>query len=136
MDAAAAAPGLPEHSRQPLAALAGRGAVESLTLLTAGGFDTGSVRVGDLELTIWNEYMTLERSGRRLATFPDLIVTLDDRTGLPVASAELREGASVAVAVVPRSALRLAPAALDAANLAVIERALGKTIVRPVRNPC
>ncbi len=118
------------------ATVAGEGRVESLRLHTGGGFDTGSCRVGALELTIWNEYMTLESCNQRLATFPDLIVTLDAQTGMPVTSAELSEGSRVAVAVVPAGVLRLAPAALDPVNLAAIERAIGKTIVPYLRPAC
>lgn len=118
------------------AVVAGSGTVESLVLRTAGGFDTGSFRAGGLELTIWNEYMTLESSGRRLATFPDLIVTLDQQTGIPVTSADLSEGARISVVVVPSGALRLAPAALDPAHLAVIERVTGKDILPYVRPAC
>jgi hypothetical protein len=118
------------------AVLVGSGRVESLDLRTAGGFDSGSVRVGGLELTIWNEYMTLESSGQRLATFPDLIVTLDLQTGMTVTSAELWEGAVVAVVVVPAGALPLAPAALDPVHLVVIERVTGKDVLPYARPTC
>lgn len=73
------------------------GKIEELHLTTTGGFDVGTVQIKDYELTFWNEYMTLERGNERLATFPDLIMTFDQASGLPVTSAEIRQGQKVAV---------------------------------------
>lgn len=84
------------------------GVVEKVELKTEGGFDSGRVLVGGLELTFWNEYMTLEKTdGTRLGTFPDLIMTLDQATGTPVTTADIREEQQVAVLLVPRTKLRL-----------------------------
>ncbi len=68
------------------ARLVGCGTLDRLERRCEGGFDVGYARVAGLELTIWNEYMTLERDGSRIATFPDLIVTLAAGTLLPVTS--------------------------------------------------
>jgi len=84
------------------------GVVEKVELKTEGGFDSGRVIIGGLELTFWNEYMTLEKKdGTRLGTFPDLIMTLDQATGTPVTTADISEQQKVAVLLVPRSQLRL-----------------------------
>ncbi|WP_223066308.1 DUF917 family protein [Paenibacillus caui] len=83
------------------------GKVTDFQLETTGGFDVGTVRVGGYEMTFWNEYMTLEKDGERLATFPDLIMTLDAKTARPVVTAALENGQQLAVIVVPRANLLL-----------------------------
>ena len=66
-----------------------KGIVSNISLETRGGYDVGKVLIkgksNSYEITFWNEYMTLENAdGVRLATFPDLIVTLDIKTSLPL----------------------------------------------------
>lgn len=69
-----------------------RGRVESLRLETIGAYDVGGFRLSDgAELTFVNEYMTVERDGERVATFPDVITTLSPVTGLPLSIANLRD---------------------------------------------
>ena len=105
------------------------GTVESWDLETTGGFDVGTAVVDGHELTFWNEYMTLEHDGERLATFPDLITTLDAETGEPISTAELAEGQSVAVVVAPASSLSLG-AGMDATELfEPVEEAVGKSVI-------
>ncbi|MDP2948449.1 MAG: DUF917 family protein [Chloroflexota bacterium] len=108
-----------------------RGVVTSFVLETRGGFDIGRLGLsGDGEaftLTFWNEYMTLDGHSR-LATFPDLIMTFDPE-GLPVTSAELREGREVQVLTVPASRLILGSGMRDKALFVVAEEAVGKTII-------
>ncbi|WMI72337.1 DUF917 family protein [Aminobacterium sp. MB27-C1] len=85
-----------------------RGTVQNLELETAGGFDVGRVDIDDIALTFWNEYMTLERTnGERLGTFPDLIMTMDGHSGMPVTSAEIEKGQSIYVITVPKTNLCL-----------------------------
>jgi len=114
---------------------------------------------GQIELAFCNEYLTLEAAfgsatgggagsvvvraggssaggdagsvGRsvRLATFPDLIVTMDLRSGMPVSSAEIREGQEFAVVVVPRHRLILGAGVKDPKLYRDVERAVGKDLV-------
>jgi uncharacterized protein len=105
-----------------------RGPVRDYHLETRGGFDVGYVRVGDLELTFWNEYMTAERSGERLATFPDLIATLDATTGDPVVSAELVEGRELLVMAVPKARMILGAGVRRPECLAPAEAAVGRSL--------
>ena len=85
-----------------------RGTVKNMELKTAGGFDTGHVKVDGCILTFWNEYMTLEReSGDRLNTFPDLIMTMDGNSGIPVTSAEIRRDQLIYVIAVSKEKLLL-----------------------------
>lgn len=108
------------------------GTVESRELETTGGFDVGTAVVDGHEMTLWNEYMTLERDGDRLATFPDLITTLDNETGEPVSTAELSEGQSVAVVVAPASSLSLGAGMRRQELFEPVEEAVGKSVIEYV----
>jgi DUF917 family protein len=105
------------------------GTVESRTLETTGGFDVGTAVVDGHELTFWNEYMTLERDGERLATFPDLITTLDAETGRPISTAKLAEGQSVTVVVAPATSLTLGAGMEDSELFEPVEETVGKSVV-------
>ncbi|MFC5972971.1 DUF917 family protein [Halomarina salina] len=105
------------------------GTVESYALETTGGFDVGTAVVDGHDLTFWNEYMTLDRDGERLATFPDLITTLDAANGEPISTADLDEGRSVAVVVAPAASLSLGAGMTDPALFEPIEDAVGVPIL-------
>lgn len=105
------------------------GEVTDFHLETSGGFDVGKVTVNSHELTFWNEYMTLERSGERLATFPDLIMTFDAETGRPVVSAEVSKGQSIAVIAVPKANLKLGATMRNRKLLKQIEDIIGQSII-------
>jgi len=115
-------------------ALAGRvlssGPISDCRLETRGGYDTGTLRVDDVRLTFWNEFMTAENALGRLATFPDLIVALDAHTGLPLATAEVHNGCEVILVFAPRGRLMLADGVRRVENLRVIEDALGVPVLR------
>lgn len=83
------------------------GEVETVDRFTAGGFDSGTAAMGEWELTFWNEYMTLEKGGERIATFPDLISVLDCGTGAVVPSDGLKPGMEVALFTASRRELIL-----------------------------
>lgn len=110
-----------------------RGTVEHVTLHTEGGFDLGSVLIGcegtEFEVSFWNEYMTVQQDGRRLATFPELIVVLDAATGLPQTSAMLRPGNRVILAKVPMEHLILSSSMRNRKLLEDAEKRIGKELV-------
>lgn len=106
------------------------GRVDSAQLVSQGGFDLGEVKVGDLVLTFWNEYMTLERDGERLATFPDLIMTMEAKTGRPITTAEIQHGQEVMVIMVPRENLNLGAGMKDPKLFREVEEVIGKEIVK------
>lgn len=109
------------------------GEVVRKDLETTGGFDVGRVVVeGGYELVFWNEYMTLERQSERLATFPDLMTTMDARTGFPLSSAEVQVGGRIAVVVVPRASLILGAGVKDKSLYGVVEQVTGKKIIEYV----
>jgi DUF917 family protein len=103
--------------------------VRAVELASAGGFDSGRVMLDDYELTFWNEYMTLERGGERLATFPDLIMTLDAESGQPLTSAEIRAGQRAVLLYVPRDKLILGAGMRDPELLRPAESLLGKRLL-------
>ncbi len=107
-----------------------QGKVDSVELVSQGGFDVGEVKVGDLELTFWNEYMTLEREGERLATFPDLIMTMEAKSGRPITTAEIQKGHEVIVIMVPRENLNLGAGMRDPELFREVEEVIGKEIVK------
>lgn len=112
----------------------GKGRVSDVRLRTEGGFDVGQVTVeradgSVLDLAFWNEYATCECLGKRLATFPDLLATLDLSSGVPLSSAEIAPGKEVAVLKVPHEHLILGAGMRDMDLMRPLERAIGKEIV-------
>lgn len=103
--------------------------VSDLQIETRGGYDVGRCRIGSLDLTFWNEFMTADRDGARLVTFPDLIVTLDAQCGTPIPTAELVTGQRVIAVAVPRAHLLLGAGVRDPDNLRVIEATIGVSIL-------
>ena len=117
------------------------GQVIDVQLETVNGLDVGAVRVETddrrtAELGFWNEYVSLDLAdadggnSRRVGTFPDLLATMDATTGLPLSSAEVRVGQTVAVLHVDRRHLILGAGMRDKALLRSIEEATGRDVVR------
>lgn len=105
------------------------GPVERCELSQEGGFDVGTVELGGSEMTFWNEYMTLEIDGKRLGTFPDLIMTLDSKTGAPVVTARVEVGQELTVICVDRERLLLSSTMHNEALLGSIEPIINKSIL-------
>lgn len=88
-----------------------RGKIADYELKMEGGYDIGHLNVKDgsrsVRFTFWNEYMFVEEDGKRLATFPDLLCTLDAATGEAVSSAEASDGREVYALVIPKEKLIL-----------------------------
>ena len=134
--AAASGEGADEAVKAALGTLGGelvcRGRVIEKTLEAKGGFDVGAIMVeGDgevYEATFVNEYMTLERDGRRLGTFPDLICTFDGE-GQPSTSAAIEEGDIVYLTNTDRNRIPIGDGNRYPEIYEPIERALGKPLV-------
>ena len=109
-----------------------RGRVGSYRLETRGGFDVGRMEVasdqGTFRLTIWNEYMTMDGPGGRLATFPDLIATLD-REGWPLISAAIEEGTDLDLLIAPAGRLVLGAGMRDPELFRLVEEAVGEPML-------
>jgi DUF917 family protein len=106
------------------------GTVTDFQLETTGGFDVGTVKIDDsYEMTFWNEYMTLEKNGQRLSTFPDLIMTLDAKTAKPIVTAAIEKGQQLAVIAVPKEKLLLSTTMSNEKLMKPIEDIIKKPIL-------
>jgi DUF917 family protein len=109
-----------------------RGRIAEKTLEARGGFDVGTIIVesdgGAFEATYVNEYMTLERGGERLATFPDLICTFDGH-GDPVTSATVEEGDDVFLTLTDKEKIPIGDGNRYPEIYEPIEAALGRPMV-------
>ncbi|MGP9821094.1 DUF917 domain-containing protein [Salinarimonas sp. NSM] len=114
-------------------AIIARGTISRKAVVyTNEAFDIGTVTVGAGDdarvLHVMNEYMAVEdMAGTRLATFPDVITTLDP-TGEPLSVGQLREGMEVVVLQVPKSVIPLASSVLDPSVYPSVEKAMGIAI--------
>lgn len=106
-----------------------RGKIDELTLTMVGGLDEGILTIYEagnrFDLFIWNEYMALDKNGKRQNTFPDLIMTFDEKTGMPVTSSALVKGQGVFVLQVPYQQLSLGAGMYEESGYHRIEAALG-----------
>ncbi|MEO8882210.1 MAG: DUF917 domain-containing protein, partial [Devosia sp.] len=101
---------------------------------TREAFDIGKFVIGegDKAVTIhtMNEYMAIDDvGGIRLATFPDIIATLD-ASGTPLSAGQMREGMYVFILHVPKKLIPLASSVIDAAVYPPVEKALGIELAR------
>lgn len=108
------------------------GGVENFDLSTQGGFDVGKLDISNgrdtVSLTFWNEYMTVEKNGERVATFPDLIVTMDKNSGLVKSSAEIQNHDEIILVKVPKSKIILGMGMFDNALFKDVEKIIGKSM--------
>ncbi|MGH1466837.1 MAG: DUF917 family protein [Cognatishimia sp.] len=104
------------------------GTVTKNSVAYRDGFDVGELHISDDERTVtlgtFNEFMTADVDGKRVATFPDMIGSLESATGDPIAIAQLPEGAEVAIVIAHHSKFPLGKGALDPVVFAEVEQAL------------
>ena len=106
-----------------------RGPVQNFSIETTGGFDVGYATVGGCDMTFWNEYATVEKDGERLATFPDLIMTINAKTGEPVTTAMMEEGLDVYVITTDKKNLKLSPTMYAPELLKATEDVIKKDLI-------
>lgn len=106
------------------------------------GFDVGSVHVRDeatgeeVALGVCNEFMTASRSnGVRLATFPDLVAAMDQRTGEVLAISEMPPGTPAVIFAVSKRDLPMGSGIYDPAVYPDVEQALGVELARYALDP-
>ena len=110
-----------------------KGRIVRKTNEAKGGFDLGFMTVesgpDSWELSYVNEYMTLEKDGVRLATFPDLMTTFNE-TGEPVTSAALEEGQVIYLVNVAKEKIPVGHGNRYPEIYEPIEAVLGKPMVK------
>lgn len=115
--------------------LLARGTISAKRVVyTNEAFDIGTLTVGvgdkAMILHVMNEYMAVEGAGgARLATFPDIITTLDG-AGTPLSVGELAVGMEVVVLHVPKAGIPLSSGVTDPAVYPAVEKAMGIEIAR------
>ena len=105
-----------------------RGRVRQRELETRNAYDLGRLVVEELELTVCNEYMTAERAGERLASFPDVLCTLSAATGLPISAADSRVGDEVVVVAIPGKNIPLGAGVRDPSVYPEVEQMIRKEL--------
>ncbi|WP_018184783.1 DUF917 domain-containing protein [Kaistia granuli] len=103
---------------------------------TNAAFDIGTVVIGSGDkattLHVMNEYMAIDdAAGTRIATFPDVITTLD-KDGEPLSVGQLHVGMNVHVLHVPKTIIPLSAGVLDPSVYPPVEAAMGIEIARYV----
>lgn len=105
------------------------GEVTRNTVAYGDGFDLGEMAVkgpeGEFVFGVFNEFMTAEKNGERIATFPDQIGALDPEDGHPVAISELPAGAKCAMILARRDSFPVGKGAVDPAVYPEVEEAMG-----------
>lgn len=96
---------------------------------TSDAFDIGTITLGMGSaahvLHVMNEYMAVDDAGgTRLATFPDVITTLD-KTGTPLSVGQVNEGMDLFVLHVPKTIIPLASSVLDPTVYPYVEKSMG-----------
>ncbi|MDI6600663.1 MAG: DUF917 family protein [Thermoanaerobacteraceae bacterium] len=111
-----------------------RAKVVKKVLNTEGGFDSGYVELdsdsGRYKLYFWNEYMFLNKGNERIATFPDLIFTVDAIKWEVISSAEIKEGNEIYIAVIPKDSILLGSGVKDKELLKPIEDVTGEEVLK------
>ena len=108
------------------------GVISDFELVTKGGFDVGKVIVEGIEMTFWNEYMTLEKHNERLYTFPDLIMSFDKESGMPLTTAEISKGKDIVVIGIKKDNIKLGAGMYDSELLKEIEPIIDKDILKHI----
>jgi hypothetical protein len=110
------------------------GTVVSVTREALAGFDVGALSISatdgsTIHVDGYMEYVIAERDGRRIATFPDLIVLFDRERGDIVSFAGVAEGDEVCVLTAPRDRLPLGAGVRVPEFFRELEDATGKELV-------
>lgn len=115
--------------------ITGKGRVTAKSVrYTDQAFDVGTIEIRsgsqDLILHVMNEYMALDdRPGQRLATYPDVLATLDSH-GAPVSVGMVSEGMELSILHIGREHIPLSSSVFDPSVYGVVEQALGIEIAR------
>lgn len=108
--------------------LVAKGSVVECHLTIEGGFDHGYIVIDDgdrqFKVTFWNEFMSVEVEGERLATFPDLIGLLEATSKKVLTSAMVKEGDQVCLYKIPKARLILGSGMKSRDQIRLVEKVL------------
>jgi DUF917 family protein len=110
----------------------GRGPLRAANVAVRENWDVGTLEVdsgSQLVIHVCNEYMAADVDGERVATYPDLIVTLAESDGMPTPAAHREPGERIVVLSVPREQIPLGAGVREAAVYRDPERLLGIELV-------
>lgn len=110
----------------------GRGPLLSANVAMRENWDVGTLEIdsgGRLVVHVCNEYMAADLDGERVATYPDLIVTLAESDGMPTPAAHRAPGERIVVLAVPRDHIPLGAGVREASVYRDPERLLGIELV-------
>ncbi|TJY40855.1 DUF917 domain-containing protein [Cohnella pontilimi] len=112
----------------------GVGEVSSIDVHYSGAFDIGTITIdvpgNPFKIHVMNEHMAIEDSkGNRLATFPDVITTINAETGAPVSVGHLKKGMKIAVFHIHKNYIPLSSSVTDRSVYPEVEKALGIDLV-------
>lgn len=94
-------------------------------LVTKGGWDHGTFRIGEHAVPYLNEYMAIQGPTGRVATYPDTIIILCNDNGLPLAVKDAHPGLEVTLIKVDATKLPLSSSATDPVALRECEEIMG-----------
>ena len=110
----------------------GRGPLRATDVAQRENWDVGTLEIDSgarLVVHVCNEYMAAEIDGKRVATYPDLIVTLAESDGMPTPAAHREPGERIVVLAVPRDKIPLGAGVREASVYRDPERLLGIELV-------
>jgi uncharacterized protein len=110
----------------------GRGPLRAANVDVRENWDVGTLEIDSgahLVIHVCNEYMAADIDGERVATYPDLIVTLGASDGMPTPAAHREPGERIVVLAVPRERIPLGGGVREAAVYGDPERLLGIDLV-------
>ena len=96
---------------------------------TDEAFDVGVIEIGQgkdlVRIHVMNEHMAVTNGeGERLATYPDVITTLD-RNGQPISAGSVKEGSEILVFHIPKNKIPLSSSVVDPSVYPHVEEILG-----------
>ncbi len=105
---------------------------------TNEAFDIGIVEIGKGSdkriIHVMNEHMAVDNDrGERIATYPDVITTLD-RDGKPISAGQLKEGMEISIFHIAKDKIPLSSSVKDPGVYPVVEKALGISIAEYALN--
>ena len=118
------------HARRPRARA--RAAALPPNVAVRENWDVGTLEIDSgsrLVVHVCNEYMAADIDGERVATYPDLIVTLAESDGMPTPAAHREPGERIVVLAVPRDRIPLGAGVREASVYRDPERLLGIELV-------